>query len=334
MVQADAGEAGGYDVLARATAAALGDRLVAGTVLGVSDGETVAAVATALRRARSGDLDVMPLIGGIGDPHIATHSAEICRCLATNVGGRIWQLPVPAVVKTGAVARSLARIPAVSAVFDLMDRMTVGLVGIGSMTRRASIFRHSLLNCAHIEAIRQEGAVGSICGRLVDNAGEPVSTELDERTIAITTLVKAKLRMAAAAGEPKSAAIEAALRSCMINALCTDVATARSLLESHQATWRTNSEPVCVTSADRGELYPCRLTARPETGSRHPPRRPVTGADPLRGRFLAIEPVDRKRPARCQEPRLRGLYGRASAGRGLPRPQAALATGRPRFSKR
>ena len=83
----------GAETLSRALAAEIEDRLVAGTVIGVSDGETVAAVAAAMRRGRSQDVDVVALIGGLGSPQVSTYSTEIGRMLSVHVGGRAWQLP-------------------------------------------------------------------------------------------------------------------------------------------------------------------------------------------------------------------------------------------------
>ena len=53
-------------VLAGVAARKLDEFLVPGSVIGVSNGRTLAAVVSEARRARSSDLDVVTLIGGIG----------------------------------------------------------------------------------------------------------------------------------------------------------------------------------------------------------------------------------------------------------------------------
>eukprot|EP01037_Dinobryon_pediforme_P024615 gene24615-26459_t len=68
VVQPRSSSVSTYEVLGRAVASALEERIGAGTVLGVSDGDTVAAVAAGIRRAKSSDVDVVSLIGGVGAP--------------------------------------------------------------------------------------------------------------------------------------------------------------------------------------------------------------------------------------------------------------------------
>jgi deoxyribonucleoside regulator len=62
------------------------DELVApGSVIGVSNGRTLAAVVSEASRARSSDLDVVTLIGGIGRAESSSQTGEICRALADRL---------------------------------------------------------------------------------------------------------------------------------------------------------------------------------------------------------------------------------------------------------
>ncbi|MEJ1158087.1 sugar-binding transcriptional regulator [Prosthecomicrobium sp. N25] len=233
VVQPRAGAQNAYEILGRAIARTVEDRLTPGTVLGVSDGDTVAAVAAAIRRGKSSDVDVVSLIGGVGAPQIPSHSSEVCRMLAAGLGARAWQLPVPAIVDDVVAARGLLETASVKAVFDLVRRMTVALVGIGSISPRATVFRHGVIDNAYIETIAARGAVGTICGRFFGPDGKPVASEFDERTLSVTLedLARAPLGIAAALGPNKAPAIRAAIQGRIVNALGTDSDTARALLE-------------------------------------------------------------------------------------------------------
>ncbi|NLH81823.1 MAG: winged helix-turn-helix transcriptional regulator [Phyllobacteriaceae bacterium] len=232
VVQPRSGGAQTADVLGRAVARIVEERAQAGTVIGVSDGDTVAAVAAAVRRSRSTDVDVVSLIGGVGAPQIPSHSSEVCRTLANGLGGRAWQLPVPAIVDGAEAAAHLRATSTVGAVFDLMGRASLALVGIGAIDPLASVFRHGVIPAAEIEAIARAGAVGTICGWFYGPRGELVSTHFDERTLSVPprVLQRVALRVGVAMHVQKAAAIRAALVGGWINAVGLDAATAEELL--------------------------------------------------------------------------------------------------------
>ncbi len=231
VVQPRSSSVSTYEVLGRAVASALEERIGAGTVLGVSDGDTVAAVAAGIRRAKSSDVDVVSLIGGVGAPQVPTHSSEVCRVLAAGLGARAWQLPVPAIVDDVIAARVLKETATVRSVFDLMRRMTIALVGIGSISPRATVFRHGVIDMSYIETLRSKGAVGTICARFYGADGLNFATEFDERTLSVTLddLRRAPLRIGAAIGEAKVPAIAAALGGGLLNGIALDAETARLL---------------------------------------------------------------------------------------------------------
>jgi DNA-binding transcriptional regulator LsrR (DeoR family) len=224
--------AGPFGALPRALSTEIEDRLAPGTIIGVSDGETVAAIAAALRRGRSQDIDVVSLIGGLGAAQVRTYSTEIGRVLATNLGGRAWQLPAPAVVESVEAARVVFGMGQVRSVFEKMDGVSIALVGVGAMTAQAAVFSHGMIDPAEIEAISARGAIGSICARFFDKRGAPVESAFNDRTIAITLpdLARVDLRVGAAMGAHKVPAIRAALGGHILNALATDVETAIALL--------------------------------------------------------------------------------------------------------
>lgn len=219
--------------LGSAVAGALAELIVAGDVIGISDGKAAAAIANGIGRARTSDIDVVSLIGGIGAPEISTHSAEICRIMADSLNARVWQLPVPAVVEDREAAHSLRRIASVKAIFDLMERSTITLLGIGAMSPEASVFRYGMIDGRSLPLIEATGAVGSICARFFDRGGAPISTEVDERVMAMSfdALKRVPLRFGTAVGPEKLVAIRAAIHGGLINALGTDSDTAASLLD-------------------------------------------------------------------------------------------------------
>lgn len=209
------------------------DLIVSDTVIGVSNGETVASVAAAARLIRVDNLSVVTLIGGIGRAEEASQTGEICRTLARRIGARAWVLPVPAVVDTAQAADALRSTSGVSDVFQLIDRVSIAIVGIGAMTDGSSTFRHGLFPRHRLEAMIAGGAVGSICGRFYNSEGQVLHSDVDARTLSLSldSLSNLTHRIAVALGADKVPAIRAAMRGRIVNVLGTDAETATLLCE-------------------------------------------------------------------------------------------------------
>lgn len=232
VVQPRAGGASVGDVLGRAVARVVEDRVTPGSVVGVSDGDTAAAVAAAARRAKSSDIDVVSLIGGVGAPQIPSHSSEVCRTLANGLGARAWQLPVPAIVDSAEAAAHLLQTSAVSTVFELMKRASIALVGIGEISPLATVFRHGVIGNDRIGKIAASGAVGTICGWFYGADGKVIPTEFDDCTLSVSpTVLKAvPTRLGVAMHPEKAHAVRAAIVGGWVNAVGLDAATAEALL--------------------------------------------------------------------------------------------------------
>ena len=220
-------------VLAAAAARKLDEFVSPRAVIGVSNGRTLAAVASEARRGRNTDIDVVTLIGGIGRAESSSQTGEICRTLADRLGGRAWILPVPAVVESPDVADALRGTGAAAEVLALIRRLTVAAFGIGAMVPGSSTFEHGLFGNAHLAAMAGRGAVGSICARFYDADGRTLHSGQDACTLSIDLdqLALVPARFGVAFGTDKVAAIHAAIRGGLISHLATDSDTAAALME-------------------------------------------------------------------------------------------------------
>ena len=89
-----------------------------------------------------------------------------------------------------------------------------------------------------MKLLAARGAVGDICLRFFNRAGEQVVTELNERVISIelSELRKVRQVVGVAGGPRKHDAIEGALTGKLVNVLITDFATAEYLLKAEDDT--------------------------------------------------------------------------------------------------
>lgn len=219
-------------LLGKTSGIALGEFLKDGAIVGVSNGETVAAVADNMRRSRASDINVVTLIGGVGRPEEPGQTGQICRSFASRIGGDAWVLPVPAVVESSEIAAAFRSTKAHREVFSLVEKTTIALIGIGSTTPGSSTFQHGHFSSELLEDIVENNAVGTICARFFDINGEVTPTDIDSRTISISLkqLAAVPVKFGVAIGNDKTRAIMAAIRGGLISVLGTDSAAAEALL--------------------------------------------------------------------------------------------------------
>ncbi len=220
------------EVLGRAVGEALSFELADDMTIGVGDGETAASVAAQMPRLWLNNVEVVPLIGGVGQLDVPSHPIEVARAFAARLGGRVRQLPAPAVAPDADTASKIVETPTVADAFAAMERSAIAVVGIGPIDGDASLVRHGALTKEELFSIAKTGAVGMICARAYDVRGVHVSSELDARTLAISFDAFKRLpnRWVVGPGVVKAAALRAALAGQIANSCGTDSTTAREVL--------------------------------------------------------------------------------------------------------
>jgi DNA-binding transcriptional regulator LsrR (DeoR family) len=219
-------------ILGRAVGEALALDLADGMTIGVGDGESAAAVAAGFPKLWLHDVEVVPLIGGVGQLHMASHPIEIARELANRLNGRCWQLPAPSVLPDAATTAQLRQAPAVADAFAAMKRCKIAFVGIGQIDAATSMISHGALTLAELDTVAAQGAAGMICGRAYDDHGVRIESDLDTRILAISFADFCALpsRWVIGIGQSKVAALRGAFVGGIVTACGTDESTARNLL--------------------------------------------------------------------------------------------------------
>ena len=238
VVVVDAGGAGGEVIpaLGAATADYLDVTLTGGHVIGVSSwSETLIAAVDAMSPKPTPVVEqVVQLLGGLGDSAVQMQATRLTGRLADLTGGTPVFLSAPGLVGTAAARKAMTNDPSISAVTALWKRLTVALVGIGSLEPSPLIQRSgNAIGETEQEELRALGAVGDVCFRYFDAAGVPVRSGLDQRFIGIShpELMAIPRRIGVAGGQRKFSAIRAALRGKWINVLITDLEMARRLAQ-------------------------------------------------------------------------------------------------------
>jgi DNA-binding transcriptional regulator LsrR (DeoR family) len=148
------------------------------------------------------------------------------------VNGDARFLPAPGIVGSPSAARILLQDPYVRETIELFDKITLALVGIGSVEPSALVASSgNSFSSEELAIIQQNGVVGDICLRFYDANGKELKEPFGHRVIGIDLdrLSRIRTTVGIAGGKRKFAAILAALRGKWVNTLVTDQFTADRL---------------------------------------------------------------------------------------------------------
>ncbi|MGI8450215.1 MAG: sugar-binding domain-containing protein [Streptosporangiaceae bacterium] len=122
--------------------------------------------------------------------------------------------------------------PTIRRVFGLWSSAKCAVVGIGA----PPLLRQSIPAFVPTDAISMRSAVGDVCSRFLDRAGEPVAFPGLERLVAtpLEVLRELPVSIGIAVGQEKIAGIIAAARGGYINHLVTDSPTAVAIVAAVQ----------------------------------------------------------------------------------------------------
>jgi DNA-binding transcriptional regulator LsrR (DeoR family) len=212
-----------------------------GELIGISSwSETLLSMVNSMRPLpRSIRADVVQTLGGVGNPSAEAHAAHLTRRLAQLVGGSAHFLPAPGVAGSAEAHDVLIDDAFVRETISLFDKITLALVGIGSVEPSKLLASSgNVFSEAELASLTKQRAVGDVCLRFFDSVGNPVPTPLAQRVIGITPeqLRKVRRTVGIAGGTRKSAAILAALRGGWITVLITDKDVAVELLAATDST--------------------------------------------------------------------------------------------------
>ena len=222
--------------LGSAGATYLETTLTGGERIGISSwSQTLLAVVDRMQPFRlAGAESVIQLMGGFGNSSVQTQGNRLLTEFARLVGAHATFVPAPALVGNKTIRESLLNDPAMESVAREWARLTIVLAGIGSLPP-SPLLRASgnAADLAEQDRLHAAGAVGDVCQRFFDAAGNLVPSDLDDRVVGIDadTLRRIPRRIGIAGGESKHSAIHAAVLGGWTNVLVTDTGTASALLQ-------------------------------------------------------------------------------------------------------
>ncbi len=214
--------------LGRAGVEFLSERALPDMVIGISWSRTLDTAADDLPILAPAT--VVQLVGALNSPH----EARLLHALAAlnlRPGISTWPLYTPLLVDNASTAADLRRQPEVATTLAQSDHLDLAIVAVGAWLEGESTV-WSKADPAAREAATTAGAETEVSGRLLDAAGNPLVTDLDNRTIAVTVkqLVRTPQVIAVAGGAARAGAVSAAVKSGIVTSLVIDTDLAGALL--------------------------------------------------------------------------------------------------------
>jgi len=216
-------------ILAKAAAAEISRQAPAGGTMGISWSRTLDVASRLVRELPK--CDIVQLAGALPTEG-ESNPLELIQRLGHLSGGLTWPLWSPLVVEDPTTAAGLRRQPEIAEALAKADSLDLAVVAIGAWKPATSTVwdrADAKLRQAAIEA----GAVAECSGRLLDGAGVPVESGLDEQIIAVTIkqLQRTPKVIAVAQGEGRAEGVLAVAKAGFVTTLIVDSPLAQALAD-------------------------------------------------------------------------------------------------------
>lgn len=204
--------------------------------VGIGWGRTLYETTNLIREGEQKHINVIPLIGGIGDISPFFQVNELVRQLANKFDGSFRNLYAPAFIEDHTVLVNLLKTQEIAQSSESWARLDVAVVGIGHVEfqKISSMFFADHITPQTLSLLESKGTVGDICARFFDIHGAQVFPELGVIGINLDQLKSVPEVIAIAGGAEKVRAVLGALRGGYIKTLITDTTTARAVLAENE----------------------------------------------------------------------------------------------------
>ncbi|MFK7992924.1 MAG: sugar-binding transcriptional regulator [Granulosicoccus sp.] len=177
---------------------------------------------------------VVQTLGGIGNPNVQKHATQVTTRLAKLTGAESIILQAPAVAASREAKIILLGEKFVREATEQFENITLAFIGIGAVEPSDMLAQSgNIFSEAELKELSEQGAVAELSQRFLNASGEQVLLPLNERVIGMNLeqLREVPRVVALAGGQSKTQAIDATLKSGVINTLVTDKFTAERLVE-------------------------------------------------------------------------------------------------------
>lgn len=225
------GTAATLDALGAAAAKYLEEVVVDNDTLGISWGQTLAAVARHLQPSARKNIRAVYLKGTVANSTHNNYVVEVTKAFNRCFHTQAQILPLPVIFENKDVKEMVVKDRFINEILMAGRQATVDLFTVGTTEPDATLFELGYLSDQQITQLQKE-SVGDIISQFVDEKGKIVDEDLTARTVALplNELKNTRQSILIAGGMNKLKPIKAALAGRYANVLVTDVAVAQHLI--------------------------------------------------------------------------------------------------------
>ena len=219
--------------ISRAAALYVSDHLRPGGYLNIGYGDTVSSMLGYLAKEHEDPINVVSMTGGV--------SYYLPSVSSTAYAMHLFLIPSPLIVSSSEVRDALLGEKSIQEIYAMTEHADMSVVGIGAAVEGATVLRNGIIRESELAILKMQGSVGDVLNHFYDSEGNPITTEIENRTIStdIEKLRTMKNVVGVAGGSEKVAAIKAVLRGGYLNVLVTDSKTAEELLLLTHQTYKS-----------------------------------------------------------------------------------------------
>ena len=200
-------------------------------MISVAWGKTILAAAQAIPRSQLDNLTVVQVIGSFHST--VEFSPEFCTSvLANRLNARCMNFLAPAILSSKHLKEELLKEEGIVNQFKTIKSSRIIVFGIGELCPQSTVVSTGFLKAKERERYLAQGAIGTILGRMLNEKGQQIYTEMDDRMIGVSLdeIKSIPCRLAVAGGSKKVEVVRATLSGQYPTHLVTDYETANALL--------------------------------------------------------------------------------------------------------
>lgn len=202
-------------------------------IVGIGWGKTIHAIATHLDvNEELTEVQVVQLKGSVSYSKYHTYAYESINAFAHAFNSIPQYLPLPVIFDQKLTKDLAEKERHIQQLIDLGRKANIAVFTVGTVRHSALVFQLNYFTDDEMSFLQQH-AVGDVFSRFIDEQGQIVSEEINQRTIGIelNELSKKAHSILVASGSAKVSAIDAALSGHYANELITDQQTAQQLVD-------------------------------------------------------------------------------------------------------
>jgi DNA-binding transcriptional regulator LsrR (DeoR family) len=212
--------------IARAAAMYINNRLEDNAFINMGYGDTQSRILNNLATMVEHPISVVSLTGGV--------NFYLPNNMSSIFNAKLYLIPSPLLVSSTEVVDAIKNEESVSDISRMAQLSSLSVVGIGSMSKSATVLKSGILSENDLLYLKLKGAVGDVLCHFVDKDGNLVDSNIESRLITtpLDKLRSLKNVIGVAAGNDKVDAIKAVMNGGYIDILITDESTALQLLDN------------------------------------------------------------------------------------------------------